>query len=173
MIRFRVYGSPAWAERFWSKVNKAHPSGCWIWIAARDADGYGSFWLEGKQVRAHRVAYALLHPGEEIPVGLVVRHTCDNPPCVRHLVLGTPRENDQDRVLRNRSAQGDQNGSRLYPDRLSRGSKNHMYRPAECRNGHPLSGRYTGANGERRCTECQRQRIARWRAKKRRQEVRA
>lgn len=167
-----VYGEPAWADRFWSKVDKSNSDGCWLWTAARDRDGYGSFWLQGEQVRAHRVAYALLHPGEVVPEELVVRHECDNPPCVRHLILGTRLDNDLDRVARGRSATGDRNGSRLYPERVLRGEACPAYCPDECRNGHPLTSRYVSESGERRCTDCQREKAARWRAKKK-QEIRA
>jgi hypothetical protein len=164
-VRIVVYGTPAWADRFWSKVDKSNADGCWLWIAAKDRDGYGSFWLEGKQQRAHRLAFALLNPGVEVPDGLVVRHECDNPTCVRHLLLGTPLQNDMDRVARGRSATGDLNGSRKYPERLVRGAASPSYRPNECRNGHPIEKRYVSSSGERRCTECQRQRRARYRAK--------
>lgn len=75
-------------------------------------------------------------------------------------------DNDMDRVSRGRSATGDRNGSRKYPERLPRGPDCHAYRPTDCRNGHPLSSRYVSASGERRCTECQRQKAERYRAKK-------
>ena len=43
---------------------------------------------------------------------MVVRHTCDNKLCINpdHLVLGTHNDNVQDRVNRNRSAKGENNG---------------------------------------------------------------
>jgi hypothetical protein len=164
-MRIVVYGSPAWADRFWAKVDKAHPSGCWVWTAAHHRDGYGAFWLDGRQVKAHRVAYALMHPGEALPDDKVVRHECDNPPCVRHLILGTSLENDLDRVKRGRSATGDRNGARLHRDRLPRGEASHTYRPNECRNWHPPERRYVSASGERRCRDCQAERRRRYRAK--------
>ena len=42
----------------------------------------------------------------------VIRHTCDNPMCINpeHLVKGTHNDNVQDRVSRNRSAIGINNG---------------------------------------------------------------
>lgn len=42
-------------ERFWAKVDKS--DGCWVWTAGISSGGYGSFWLDGKNRRAHRVAY--------------------------------------------------------------------------------------------------------------------
>jgi hypothetical protein len=55
---------------------------------------------------AHRASYEL-HIGS-IAEGLVIRHTCDNPPCVNpdHLVAGTPEQNTQDMLDRNRQAKG-------------------------------------------------------------------
>lgn len=41
--------------------------------------------------------------------GLVVRHTCDNPPCVEpsHLILGTQADNVADAVERGRTCRGE------------------------------------------------------------------
>jgi hypothetical protein len=36
------------------------PNGCWKWIGARNPKNYGSFWLDGHMVNAHRAAYKLL-----------------------------------------------------------------------------------------------------------------
>ena len=86
-------------ERFWSKVTKT--PGCWLWRAGKDRDGYGLFRFDGKQKRAHRLAYAVLvgPPGKAL-----VCHKCDNPPCVRptHLFLGTNGDNIRDAVAKGR-----------------------------------------------------------------------
>ena len=124
VLRLVVFGTPGWASRFWSKVEKAE--GCWPWTSATRGGGYGRFWLRGECQQAHRVAWLLSHPGEVIPAGHVVRHDCDNPPCCRpdHLAVGTKYDNDMDRVRRGRSATGERNGARLYPERLMRGEAN-------------------------------------------------
>jgi len=77
-----------WQERFWPKVDK-QANGCWIWMAARDRDGYGVFGSK----RAHRFIWQQLKG--KIPKGLVVGHSCNCPPCVNidHLELQTPLQN--------------------------------------------------------------------------------
>ena len=90
-------------SRFWRRVEKL-PSGCWEWQGARHEKGYGLFWLNGQQFKAHRVAFLLascVQPAEKM-----VLHQCDNPPCVNpsHLFLGTNDENICDKVTKGRSA---------------------------------------------------------------------
>jgi Autographiviridae endonuclease len=83
-------------------------SGCWIWMACLDADGYGFFSAapRGTPKRAHRFAYARLHG--PIPPGLCVCHRCDVPSCVNpsHLFLGTPRVNNDDKIRKGRQIHG-------------------------------------------------------------------
>jgi len=83
-------------------------SGCWEWAGSRTQGGYGR--LGG--VKTHRLAYeAWVGP---IGEGLVVRHKCDNPPCINpeHLETGTHKDNMQDMYARNRNRSGTQ---RLTP----------------------------------------------------------
>src|SRR5580704_4115974 len=45
-------------ERFWRLVYKTHS--CWFWLGAkRSGWGYGNFWLNGRNVPAHVVAWEL------------------------------------------------------------------------------------------------------------------
>lgn len=55
--------------------------------------------------RAHRVAYEVAHA--PIPAGMVVMHSCDNPPCVRlsHLSVGTVQANVTDAIAKGRRPQ--------------------------------------------------------------------
>lgn len=82
-------------ERFWEKVNRDTPSGCWEWLSVKAYFGYGKFHFDRKRkfVGAHRVAYELSKG--PIPDGLVLDHLCRNPGCVNpdHLQVVSQREN--------------------------------------------------------------------------------
>ena len=91
-------------------------SGCWDWQLSRYAGGYGRISIgKQKQDYAHRVSYRVYHG--EIPKGMVVRHSCDNPRCCNpeHLSLGTQRDNVHDCISRGRNH---------YPP-IARGEANH------------------------------------------------
>lgn len=47
-------------ERFWANVDCPDDASCWLWTGALDADGYGTFRVDSRKVRAHRFAYELL-----------------------------------------------------------------------------------------------------------------
>lgn len=103
-------------ERFDAKIQ--HGDGCWLWMAAIADWRHGNFslWRDKKKVTvlAHRYAYERAYG--RIPDGFVVRHRCDNPPCVRpdHLILGTLADNTHDAQERGRLAAGERHpGSRL------------------------------------------------------------
>ena len=76
---------------------------CHVWTGTRYVSGYGRVKWQGKPIRAHRYAYERDHG--PIPDGLVVRHKCDNPPCVNpeHLEIGTYQDNVNDMIARGRA----------------------------------------------------------------------
>lgn len=86
--------------------------GCWFWQAGEDKNGYGLMRVDGKTQRIHRVVYTLTKG--EIPNGLHVLHSCDQPGCVNpeHLYLGTHQRNMTDMVEKGRSHKpiGSKNG---------------------------------------------------------------
>lgn len=78
-------------KRFWDKVNKSDPSGCWMWDGAVSRNGYGNFWLSKDEpnVLVHRYAWIELYG--PIPEGHRVRAKCGNRLCVHphHLEVTT------------------------------------------------------------------------------------
>jgi hypothetical protein len=80
---------------------------CWNWTGAKLKTRYGVLTHKRKQYKAHRAMYTLTKG--EIPNGMFVCHSCDNPSCVnpKHLWLGTPLDNMLDKVAKNRHSRGE------------------------------------------------------------------
>lgn len=133
--------------RFWAKVDKDGPGGCWLWTAGRTNGGYGMFGVEGNRtVPAHRYAYELLVG--PIPGGLTIDHLCRVRHCVNpaHLEAVTYAEN---------------NRRSTSPSALN-SLKTH------CPQGHAYdeANTYVAPRGDRMCRECMRARTRRWRAER-------
>jgi HNH endonuclease len=86
---------------FWSRTRM--DGECLLWTAGKVPGGYGAFFVGGKNVMAHRVAWTIAHG--PIADGMVIRHSCDRPACVRpsHLIAGTQRDNMADKYERGRA----------------------------------------------------------------------
>lgn len=82
------------------------PNGCIEWTGSRSERGYGQISVHGgdRMVRTHRLAWTLAYG--EIPEGMNVCHSCDNPPCcnIEHLWLGTQADNVADMVAKGRNS---------------------------------------------------------------------
>jgi hypothetical protein len=88
----------------WTEVLRVPELGeCWE-SRAPEKGPYRYVSSRAVPLSAHRVSYE--HHKGPIPEGMLVRHRCDNPPCVNpeHLEVGTPLENMMDAVQRNRHA---------------------------------------------------------------------
>lgn len=90
-------------DRFMQSVDKT--DNCWNWTRGKTGNQqrYGACYLHHKKERAHRVAWELFNG--EIPDGMCVCHTCDNPLCCNpnHLFLGTHADNMQDKSHKGRT----------------------------------------------------------------------
>ena len=120
------------------------PSGCLEWQGFRRPPPrhYGDMSYRCKNWRTHRITW-VIHFGP-IPKGMVVMHTCDNPPCCNpeHLKLGTHLENMADCRAKDR----------YYYANLT-----------HCKRGHPFDAENTYIiktpgewQGLRACKACQR-----------------
>jgi hypothetical protein len=98
--QFQVGDPPV--VRFSRAVEADPNSGCWLWSAGRNSDGYGTLKVHGKTVMAHRFSWVLANG--EIPAGLCALHKCDTPSCVNptHLFLGTRGDNARDKAAKGR-----------------------------------------------------------------------
>lgn len=78
-------------------------NGCWEWRGSRHPQGYGVVGRKSVLITTHRLSY-MTWVGP-IPEGHVVRHKCDNPPCINpeHLETGTKGQNNEDTARRDRS----------------------------------------------------------------------
>lgn len=120
----RVFRDTPVIERFrligWDEVVGPLETLCWSWRGncSSDKDGYGTIGVFGVRHRAHRLSYeTFVGP---IPEGHLIRHKCDNPPCVRpdHLEPGTVKENTHDMLRRGRHVppRGAKNGSSVLTE---------------------------------------------------------
>ena len=91
------------------QYTKQDKSGCIIWQRAKGRGGYGLLGQRYKMHPAHRLLYELHHG--PLPKNLVVRHKCNNPPCVNieHLQPGTSLDNARDCNEAGRRVVGEQN----------------------------------------------------------------
>lgn len=165
-------------SRYADRIVIGDPDTCWEWTGAKAATGYGHTHLKGKHVYAHRASYESVN-GLGSADGLVVRHTCDNPPCCNpaHLYVGSRKQNVGDAVER----------ARLWQLKVVKCPKGHdyTYNPSgrhrrckkceaagqrkartldrtKCRNGHRLEGDNVilCKNGTRKCRICDAARVA-------------
>lgn len=126
---------------------------CREWHGARNPDGYGNIFRDGRQLNVHRWVWILANG--PIAKGLCVCHRCDNPACYRldHLFLGTHSENMRDMAAKGRMNQPD---PRLFQ------------RVTACHRGHEFTpeNTYITSRGERNCRACNLEAARRYNARK-------
>lgn len=83
-------------------------SGCWLWLRSVGTHGYGLVGSPG--VTAHRASFLAFNG--DVPDGLVVRHRCDTRICVNpeHLLVGTHKDNSDDKMRRGRGGYENRRG---------------------------------------------------------------
>ena len=104
---FWKYGNPLFLKKKNKPNNKINfvedENGCFNCTSHHfDKGGYARMMHNRKHVSVHRFIYMQMFG--EIPKGLIIRHKCDNPPCINpeHLLLGTHKDNMQDKMDRGR-----------------------------------------------------------------------
>lgn len=96
-----MHATEADIARFMSFVDRL-PCGCWFWTGARsrgrgNKKWYGSFWVAGRTVRAHRFSCEVLGSKGILPEGYHRDHLCRfslcvNPDCIEYV---THEENER------------------------------------------------------------------------------
>ena len=111
-------------HRFMNMFQVDESTNCWNWTLSTDYQGYGQFkyfdydknkWYKE---RSNRASFKLFKG--PITNGLCVLHHCDNPKCVNplHLYLGTPRDNANDMVKRDRQRKGENHTNHKLTDEI-------------------------------------------------------
>jgi hypothetical protein len=147
-------------QRFWERVHVGDSLlDCWLFDGHdRGPIGHKGIKAEAPSranLGAHRVSYALANniDPHTMPADLVIRHTCDNPPCVNpaHLLAGTQADNNADKMQRGRHRSGN------------------SWRDGRCVNGHDVtdpSNVRVASDGKRTCRTCLGLRLRQQRARK-------
>lgn len=107
-------------ERAIVKLNELiHDTDLCILYKSLDTTGYPVYNSKNKGLRKriamHRLSYEIMHNTILTPAKIVC-HTCDTPACInpKHLFMGTPKDNSDDKVRKNRQAKGVGHGQYIH-----------------------------------------------------------
>ena len=128
-------------QRFFEKVVKTD-EGCWIWTGSTRG-GYGTFWLHGTMISAHRYSYELTFG--PVDKDKVFHHHCRTALCVNPHHLEVVESYGQHSV-------------KHHPESIVAQNKNKTH----CKRGHKLSKNNVRvrADGTRQCKTCEKQYIS-------------
>lgn len=126
----------------WVNISKSRRINCLPWTGHCNIEsGHGQRWDKVMQkVRgAHVMAWEAAN-GRRVQPGEVVRHTCDNAPCIEstHLLIGTRADNVRDMHERGNPS----------PPPVHRGEQHHSARMKDSEVAE-MRAAYTGARGEK------------------------
>jgi hypothetical protein len=94
-------------------------NGCTLFTGAKDKDGYGKMRINGRDVRAHRVAWEIAYG--PIPDGTLICHRCETPACISlgHLFAGSHLDSVADRKSKGRVPRGARHGRSRLSDKMA------------------------------------------------------
>lgn len=82
---------------------------CWICVSHAGSKSRGNYPTVNRNARQYRMSrYVYEQEYGSIPEGMYIMHLCDNPRCInpKHLQAGTPQDNTDDMVRKNRKPLG-------------------------------------------------------------------
>ncbi len=106
--------------KFWLYIVRgATESDCWGWEGFTDKDGYGKLRCRKNCKGAHIISYEI-HFGA-VPEGVMVLHTCNNPPCSNpaHLYTGNHQKNMDDRMAAGHYPANERAPHAKFPDAVA------------------------------------------------------